>query len=50
MADPKGFLKTGREVATRRPVDERVKGVQRVLDGGRREADAAEVAVRGFKL
>jgi len=25
MADPKGFLKNGREVATRRPVDERVK-------------------------
>ncbi len=25
MADPKGFLKKGREVATRRPVEERVK-------------------------
>ena len=23
MADPKGFLKEGRQVATRRPVDER---------------------------
>ena len=25
MADPKGFLTTGREVAETRPVDERVK-------------------------
>ena len=24
MADPRGFLKDGREVASRRPVDERI--------------------------
>ncbi|HTW15190.1 MAG TPA: glutamate synthase subunit beta [Nocardioides sp.] len=34
MADPKGFLKEGREVATRRPVDERVKDWDEVYPGG----------------
>ncbi len=34
MADPKGFLKNGREVATRRPVDERVQDWNEVYPGG----------------
>lgn len=34
MADPKGFLKEGREVATRRPVDERVQDWNEVYPGG----------------
>ena len=34
MADPKGFLKNGREVATRRPVDERVKDWNEVYPDG----------------
>ena len=34
MADPKGFLKHGREVASRRPVDERVKDWQEVYPEG----------------
>ena len=34
MADPKGFLKEGREVATRRPVDERVKDWNEVYPDG----------------
>ena len=34
MADPKGFLKNGREVATRRPVDERVEDWQEVYPEG----------------
>jgi len=34
MADPKGFLKHGREVAARRPVDERVADWQEVYPGG----------------
>jgi glutamate synthase (NADPH) small chain len=34
MADPKGFLKAGREVATRRPVDERVKDWNEVYPDG----------------
>ncbi|HET9420620.1 MAG TPA: glutamate synthase subunit beta [Nocardioides sp.] len=34
MADPKGFLKKGREVAPRRPVDERVKDWDEVYPGG----------------
>ncbi|WP_323792029.1 glutamate synthase subunit beta [Nocardioides sp.] len=34
MADPKGFLKNGREVATRRPVDERVKDWDEVYPDG----------------
>src|SRR6201746_301937 len=34
MADPKGFLKDGREVATRRPVDERVADWQEVYPDG----------------
>ncbi len=34
MADPKGFLKTGRETATRRPVDERVQDWNEVYPGG----------------
>jgi glutamate synthase (NADPH) small chain len=34
MADPKGFLKKGREVAPRRPVDERVKDWEEVYPGG----------------
>jgi glutamate synthase (NADPH/NADH) small chain len=34
MADPKGFLKTGREVAPRRPVEERVKDWNEVYPGG----------------
>ncbi|RJS47001.1 glutamate synthase subunit beta [Nocardioides cavernaquae] len=35
MADPKGFLKEGRQVATRRPVDERVTDWKEVYpDGG----------------
>jgi glutamate synthase (NADPH/NADH) small chain len=34
MADPKGFLKKGREVAPRRPVDERVKDWNEVYPGG----------------
>jgi glutamate synthase (NADPH/NADH) small chain len=35
MADPKGFLKNGRQVATRRPVDERVGDWKEVYpDGG----------------
>ena len=34
MADPKGFLKNGREVAPRRPVDERVKDWEEVYPGG----------------
>ncbi|GAB4007446.1 glutamate synthase subunit beta [Nocardioides ultimimeridianus] len=35
MADPKGFLKSGRQVATRRPVEERVQDWQEVYpDGG----------------
>jgi glutamate synthase (NADPH/NADH) small chain len=34
MADPKGFLTTGREVADRRPVDERVKDWKEVYPGG----------------
>lgn len=33
MADPRGFLKDGREVATRRPVDERVKDWNEVYPG-----------------
>lgn len=33
MADPKGFLKEGREVATRRPVDERVQDWSEVYPG-----------------
>ena len=34
MADPKGFLKEGREVATRRPVEERVKDWNEVYPDG----------------
>ncbi|RLV49528.1 glutamate synthase subunit beta [Nocardioides mangrovicus] len=34
MADPKGFLKSGREVASRRPVDERVSDWNEVYPGG----------------
>jgi glutamate synthase (NADPH) small chain len=34
MADPKGFLKKGREVAPRRPVEERVKDWHEVYPGG----------------
>jgi glutamate synthase (NADPH/NADH) small chain len=34
MADPKGFLKHGREVAERRPVDERVQDWAEVYPGG----------------
>jgi len=34
MADPKGFLTTPREVAERRPVDERVKDWKEVYPGG----------------
>jgi glutamate synthase (NADPH/NADH) small chain len=34
MADPKGFLKNGREVATRRPVDERVHDWNEVYPDG----------------
>ncbi|WP_243060236.1 glutamate synthase subunit beta [Nocardioides sp. SR21] len=33
MADPRGFLKNGREVATRRPVDERVNDWNEVYPG-----------------
>ncbi len=38
MADPKGFLKHGREVAGRRPVDERVKDWDEVYPDGIRRA------------
>src|SRR6187200_2086550 len=34
MADPKGFLKTGREVASRRPVEERVNDWHEVYPEG----------------
>ena len=34
MADPKGFMKHGREVASRRPVDERVQDWQEVYPDG----------------
>jgi glutamate synthase (NADPH/NADH) small chain len=34
MADPKGFLKDGREVAERRPVEERVQDWNEVYPGG----------------
>ena len=34
MADPKGFLKSGREVAVRRPVDERVRDWNEVYPDG----------------
>jgi glutamate synthase (NADPH/NADH) small chain len=34
MADPKGFLKNGREVATKRPVEERVNDWNEVYPGG----------------
>jgi glutamate synthase (NADPH/NADH) small chain len=34
MADPKGFLKNGREVAERRPVEERVRDWGEVYPGG----------------
>ncbi|WP_425308863.1 glutamate synthase subunit beta [Ammonicoccus fulvus] len=34
MADPRGFLKHGRKVAERRPVDERVQDWQEVYPGG----------------
>ncbi|WP_235734833.1 glutamate synthase subunit beta [Nocardioides alcanivorans] len=34
MADPKGFLKDGRQVAERRPVEERVKDWNEVYPGG----------------
>jgi glutamate synthase (NADPH/NADH) small chain len=34
MADPKGFLKKGREVAPRRPVEERVQDWNEVYPGG----------------
>ena len=34
MADPKGFSKKGREVAPRRPVDERVQDWEEVYPGG----------------
>ncbi|GGF32253.1 dihydropyrimidine dehydrogenase subunit A [Marmoricola endophyticus] len=34
MADPKGFLKSGREVASRRPVEERVNDWDEVYPGG----------------
>ncbi len=34
MADPKGFLKNGREVATRRPVEERVQDWDEVYPDG----------------
>jgi glutamate synthase (NADPH/NADH) small chain len=34
MADPKGFLKHGREVADRRPVEERVRDWNEVYPGG----------------
>ncbi|CUR54063.1 Glutamate synthase (NADPH) small chain [metagenome] len=34
MADPKGFLKAGREVAVRRPVEERVHDWNEVYPGG----------------
>ena len=33
MADPKGFLKHGREVAERRPVEERVQDWNEVYPG-----------------
>ncbi|GAC1380637.1 MAG: glutamate synthase subunit beta [Marmoricola sp.] len=34
MADPKGFLKNGREVAARRPIEERVHDYKEVYPGG----------------
>src|SRR6187401_3099955 len=34
MADPKGFLKNGREVAARRPIEERVQDWSEVYPGG----------------
>lgn len=34
MADPKGFLKSDREVATRRPVEERIQDWNEVYPGG----------------
>ncbi len=34
MADPRGFLRSGREVAPRRPVEERVRDWQEVYPGG----------------
>src|SRR5919112_5643719 len=34
MADPRGFLKNGREVAERRPVEERVRDWNEVYPGG----------------
>jgi len=34
MADPRGFLRNGREVAERRPVEERVQDWQEVYPGG----------------
>ena len=34
MADPKGFLKHGRELAARRPVDERVQDWDEVYPDG----------------
>src|SRR3954452_2150357 len=34
MADPRGFLKNGREVASRRPVEERVQDWNEVYPGG----------------
>ena len=34
MADPRGFMKAGREVATRRPIDERVGDWDEVYPGG----------------
>ncbi len=34
MADTKGFLKTGRQVAARRPVEERVHDWEEVYPGG----------------
>ena len=33
MADPRGFLTTGREVAKRRPVDERLNDHGYILPG-----------------
>jgi glutamate synthase (NADPH) small chain len=34
MADPRGFLKYGREVADRRPVEERIHDWNEVYPGG----------------
>ena len=42
MADPKGFLKYGREVAERRPVEERVHDWNEVYPGGAGPGPAAD--------